>query len=508
MSSSKKRGKAKANSGTPELERNEVAIGARESPEPSNISLPITPRKKKNLPLAESPIEPLRVDDVARTLNHQVKLNPEQKEQITVLAKPARSANRTFSQLSKSSQDGPEEKESKIDIDPEYTKAILKALADLRDTELTALKDIIVYLKEQWHLGKLNITQDIYRSQIEYIEKNLARILSDIVVLRTSYHSIFGNIMDSAFFVPRTTQADNQAYIDLLIQRYRTPPNAKVTLFQKRDNLAQNRFRHNVLQAYDAIGPDGQSIWCVVTGGWLGRESVKAAHIVRHNTGEVTARHLFGPTQEKDGHIMSPRNGLPMNVYAEEAFDDGRIVIMPDEKVEGEFVLVVLDKAILEMKPLLPYQLNGTMHGRRLSFRNNFRPSKSYLYFTTCMSILRRERHNVDGWGADRQSSLLPAFNWASPGEYLRTSTLQKIAQQVGHLSKEDAVKFAARSPYSDIGGTTMEHVDDTHSHIATAVNLRLSLPDKGNDKNEDDEDEDDEEEDDENEDNEEDPFI
>ncbi len=36
--------------------------------------------------------------------------------------------------------------------------------------------------------------------------------------------------------------------------------------------------------------------------------------------------------------------------------------------------------------------------GKVLILRNGFRPAKRYLYFAFASTLLRRQRHNVEGW--------------------------------------------------------------------------------------------------------------
>lgn len=44
------------------------------------------------------------------------------------------------------------------------------------------------------------------------------------------------------------------------------------------------------------------AILCAVSGSFLTSENITAAPIVGYNMGEVAAMHLFGETEEQDGH--------------------------------------------------------------------------------------------------------------------------------------------------------------------------------------------------------------
>lgn len=227
----------------------------------------------------------------------------------------------------------------------------------------------------------------------------------------------------------------------MLISRYKTPEGARLSLFAPRDNDAQSRFRKNVIKAYGADDGDGGR-WCVISGQWRETIYVNAAHIVRYNVGEPSARHLFGPPDDKDGHLMAAKNGIPMHEVYEKALDDARLVIIPDGDPEkGRWKTYYLHEADASKKSRA-LLIGRELHGRSLQFQTEFRPAARYLYFAFCMNILRRQRHDVPGWWKDYLIGKEKV--WATPGSYLRTSTLRRIARQIGHMTKEEAAIFAA----------------------------------------------------------------
>jgi hypothetical protein len=77
---------------------------------------------------------------------------------------------------------------------------------------------------------------------------------------------------------------------------------------------------------------------------------------------------------------------------------------------------------------------------------------------------------------------MIPRKNWASSAEYLRTSTLRKVARLVGHMTDSEAYEFGSNCPFDDIDGGTTETVDDAHAHIIKAVIVGVGKvpPDKG----------------------------
>jgi hypothetical protein len=436
--------------------------------------------KHKNLPIAPSPIPNLADDDDSISLTAKIgnKLSPATQESVQQALEPVRAAKRNFSELSSHSVEKgspnklTKELDNPFDQPADQPTTLLRAMLKVKEKSLGAGEEIVRILNKEWNLGDLKINKDIFDDEISRIEKHICQMQADIVILHTSFNAICGALRDSHLLTP-TMQADDQAYVDLLLQRYRTPPQATLSLFKPREPLAQQRFRRDVFKAYGAISSDhDDDVWCVIHGQWIPSSNARAAHIVRYNVGEISASHLFGPATDKNGHLMSAMNGLPMADVYEQAFDEARLVIVPNEK--GELIVVVLDEEIKNKpEPVTPWpKLHGGLHGRRLQFPNEFRPSMRYLYLSCCTNILRRQRHNIKGWTRDRLGPLMPRKNWASPGDYLRTSTLQKLARLVGHVTGNEANEFASNSPFDDIETGTTEAVDTTHAQIVKAAVL------------------------------------
>jgi len=64
---------------------------------------------------------------------------------------------------------------------------------------------------------------------------------------------------------------------------------------------------------------------------WLARAAVS-------QLGEAAAQRLFGTPVSKDGHLMPATNGIPMTYVFEEWFDEGRLVIVPEQ---GRYLEIV-----------------------------------------------------------------------------------------------------------------------------------------------------------------------
>ncbi|UKZ84362.1 uncharacterized protein TrAFT101_000272 [Trichoderma asperellum] len=369
-----------------------------------------------------------------------------------------------------------------VERDRDAAESIIEATLQDKEKELAAAEQVVGILNGEWHAGNLDITQETFTSEIEKLERRITSLKGDTVVIRTSRHELSGRMLDDMIWRQDRENAD-WAYLDLLISRYKTPEGARLSLFAPRDADAQQRFRAKVLKAYGAA--DGHAAWCAISGQWHDASLIKAAHIVRYNVGEPSAQHLFGPSNDKDGHLMGAKNGIPIHQVYEQALDEARLVIVPDGDQEngqastsGWKVYWLYEADAKKRSLALPS--GSELHGRSLQFQNDFRPAARYLYFAFCMSILRRQRHDVPGWWRDYLIDGVGKV-WATPGSYLRNSTLRKIAHQVGHLTEEEASIFAAEG---GSGRTTDpadededEVMDSTHSSVISSACASQASP-------------------------------
>ncbi|PNP57041.1 hypothetical protein THARTR1_02883 [Trichoderma harzianum] len=337
-------------------------------------------------------------------------------------------------------------------------ESIIKDRLQSKKAHLAQSEKLVINLNSTWHAGILDLSEDEFRFQIKQLERLITALRGDVAVIHTSRHELGGRLMDNMIW-QQYCQNTDEVYLDLLISRYKTPEEARLPLFAPRDPSAQERFRKRVLKAYDAEHRGSQ--WCVISGKLLDVATVRAAHIVGYNVGEPSARHLFGPPSDKDGHLMAEKNGIPMHYTYEEAFDDARLVIVPEVQPygnprEGCWKVYCLDDPDTHEENIhIPY--SRELHGRSLQFRNDFRPSARYLYFAFCMSILRRQRHQAPGWWRDYLVDG-PGKAWATPGTYLHTSTLRRLARQVSHLNAREAAVFAP-GPADEDEDAEMLHV-------------------------------------------------
>ncbi|KAL7801975.1 hypothetical protein V8C43DRAFT_324818 [Trichoderma afarasin] len=348
-------------------------------------------------------------------------------------------------------------KKRKIDKFRQKAESIIEDMLQSKKAYLAQTEKRVINLNYVWHTGSFDLGEDEYRSQIKQLERLITTLRGDVVVIQTSRPELSGRLMDNMIWQHDRQNTDG-AYLDLLISRYKAHDVARLSLFASRDPSAQERFRKKVLKAYDTVDLD--TAWCVISGKYLPASTVRAAHIVRYKMGKLSARHLFGPPGDKDGHLMADKNGIPIYYKYEAAFDDARLVIVPDgDPRKGCWKVHCLDDLDTHRPSgLVPFGCE--LHGRSLQFRNDFRPSAQYLYFAFCMNVLRRQRHEAPGWWRDYLVDGVGKA-WAAPGTYLCTLTLRILAYHVGHLTEKEAVEFAP-GPADEDEDVEMEdaHVD------------------------------------------------
>lgn len=105
------------------------------------------------------------------------------------------------------------------------------------------------------------------------------------------------------------------------------------------------RHLEQYLEPIDVAQPD--LIHCNVTGKFLYTKSIKCAHIVPYAFQSVELDYLFGT---EDSALCNVRNGLFMPKGFEQAWDDGKVTIVPCSSLDIspiEWKVVVLDETLL-----------------------------------------------------------------------------------------------------------------------------------------------------------------
>ncbi|GAW15336.1 hypothetical protein ANO14919_047450 [Xylariales sp. No.14919] len=320
------------------------------------------------------------------------------------------------------------------------------------DSACKAAQATIQELRTCWQDGSLEMTRGQFQDEMKRQDRELGALFVERAHMRTSRFELAAREVDAEMWNKRAHPED-WAYIDQLVSRIQEPSGATVTTKNPRDPVKQERWRKDVIKAYGAKN-DKEKIWCPISRQHLSSWMTTAAHIVRYRVGEPAAAHLFGPSDNSDGHIWSVRNGIPLCKEYEQMLDDARIAIVPTTDGSG-LMVVILDEAEREKEwdPTDHFPTGKALHGRTLEFLTDHRPSMRYLYFAFVINILRRQRFEVDGWWKDRlEYADIPFF--PTPGKWIRETTLRKLAVRIGHLPIDDAGKFATTT----CRGSQLEH--------------------------------------------------
>jgi len=167
-----------------------------------------------------------------------------------------------------------------------------------------------------------------------------------------------------------------------------------------------------------------------------------------------------------------------MSRGAEERFDNGMFVIVPDVPESAteaeldawsisdpkEYKIKILDPTSAKMMELYSASKGtwASLDGKRLEFRSSFRPRSRYLYFHYCCTILRKSWHQNDHWNTLKRE--LGNRVWATSGRYLSKAQILAFVEEVGH-EVGPALLRGARDPntvVSDIDLTALVAATDT----------------------------------------------
>ena len=231
----------------------------------------------------------------------------------------------------------------------------------------------------------------------------------------------------------------------------------------KRESDDQTRFRNTMLDSYDFKGSGEYKsfVWDIVLGTWVHHTHVIASHLFAYRHGQEAMNSIFGI--ESEGELFSPLNGLLLPRELEDALESGFITIVPDISDDANlkdrkiwrssepknYKFRIIDKPSPDWVPGLPKNLAikhryndwydashnirwRDLDGKRLVFRNDFRPRARYLYYMFCLNMMRF------AWRYKERSVdiLQPELNkvfWGTHGRYLKRGMLRAFVEEIGH---------------------------------------------------------------------------
>ncbi|ERS96144.1 hypothetical protein HMPREF1624_07680 [Sporothrix schenckii ATCC 58251] len=348
----------------------------------------------------------------------------------------------------------------------------------------------IVSLKENWEEGGINLPTARYKAEMApYLAKQKAMAISLSVLRSKSTALVSGWATDIVSEGIKRDMAEDWVMIDAVLRCYPELEGARKTVRASRAEMQRNQFRKKLVGSYggDALY-DGKLVYCPIAHTHM--PDVVAAHIVNASVGPKTAEALFG---ERQDHIWNPRNGLLVCKGYEELLDKAKAIILPasDDPEETEFVLHLLTRNLGERNAI--FWTYEDLHRRPLKFLNGFRPARKYLYFKAIVSLLRRQRAEIDECWANLDN-LPPVAKsyWGSPGKYLRNSILYVFAREYGILTAADAKLFWGVDAADVMAGLSIDDKKTAQALATQATAAVFAREDEEKESNDDDNDDDD----------------
>ena len=187
--------------------------------------------------------------------------------------------------------------------------------------------------------------------------------------------------------------------------------------------------------------------FCNVLGYWK-YAHIKCAHIIPFSFYTKEMNHMFG---SDEAPLESKRNGLSLHEKIEEAFDNCWVTIVPLDTVActpTEWKIIVLSPAIMNNMFLSesssPFDKATEwkwrdIDGRKLTFLNENRPARRFLYMRYTLAWLHAEDNKWEGF----KEKVPPGEVWASPNKpdgYLRRSILLDLGKMTGDRLPQDLI--------------------------------------------------------------------
>jgi len=267
---------------------------------------------------------------------------------------------------------------------------------------------------------------------------------------------------------------ENEPGLDFFERAYAAtiiPKIMSATAKHKKRRFDTSEFRGNVLTAYNAVTVKGgaQLAWCHITGEWYEGDVVKAAHLVPKSLHPREVGYLFGLKEASEDFLYDWRLGISLYKNLEGGLDNGTIVIVPiiPSANPTRWKCLLVDESKRALTALAtPHKLVrwGDLDQKELVFRGDKRPAKRYLYFRFIITIINAQRANNTPFLQRLEGK---EVFWASPGSYLRRSTLVSLARNISGLEL----------PPSQYNETTFEETElDARRDQDAAAQLAVQL--------------------------------
>ncbi|KAJ5899517.1 hypothetical protein N7495_004261 [Penicillium taxi] len=343
--------------------------------------------------------------------------------------------------------------------------------------------ELEVYLQEFF---EKHSTSKIMKREAEFLEEDF----QDAILAKKPRHGE----MELEFL--------ERSYCDTIIPRVMAASNNALTA-NKSKKSKQSQFRADVHEYYGISG--GDDSFCHVLNMHLNGKLIKAAHIVPKCLSPEEVAHLFG---QEMINTMDARNGLLLHRCIENALDCGDIVIVPvgsEINQPSRWKCVLINEArrndiiwqgfyqtpnreirrsndsLKRMKLIKSQDIDG----KELTFTNDHRPRKRFLYFRFLISYLWAKRK-----GREISEEKVQARRvWPTIGRYLRKSTLQALSRcisgsELDHKMAEAKFDGPDDEANEEAGYTMSKSIIDKADHYSATVDSisRMTLDEETSD--------------------------
>ncbi|MCJ1393769.1 hypothetical protein MMC18_006645 [Xylographa bjoerkii] len=307
------------------------------------------------------------------------------------------------------------------------------------------------------------------------------------------------------------SRSEGVAFVKLYLTSLRGLNLTADTAERDRENRVRSKFRQDLIDYYCAAHPleASEEVWCHITGQWINERNVNAAHIFSYKHGTEIMDAIFGRDPGTESELFSPLNGLTMWDVAEEKFDRGLLVIVPNLEEDATtaeiqewhvneergYKIRVVNREDPRMSKLIhgiEQRTWNQLDNKAIEFRSSHRPRSRYLYFHYLTSMLRKAW--ITGSRSDALLDQLGKRYWATPGPYLRQRFLKAFVREIGH-EFEEVVRGGEAEEMEIEGAGGAEEAEDLVVVGVAAQQILLSN-EKKNEFDEDDEDDEDDDDD------------
>lgn len=230
-------------------------------------------------------------------------------------------------------------------------------------------------------------------------------------------------------------------------------------------NFSVECFKHYDAVREPEIHGKMTTMFCAITGRWHACFWVEVASIVPQAFTSHNLGYVFGEGMEP---MNNARNSLVLHADLEFHFNSGTICIVPDGPLDAkpiEWKVVVTAMMFMNTKLFSIGLRLGEIHNKRLTFVNENRPARRYLYFRYVFACFLAIK---EGWAGP---GLLRTDLWATPGKgtnYLRRSVVRAFAERIG--GEEIPLELLSTNPFSDTTPSTSSEAADAAAAQALAA--------------------------------------